>query len=415
MFTTPKMASLPLGVLNSDYSFTLSGTVLAQPYEIKTFKEGNCQVKNESSYEVMSTGKRQLGPYPMERLKRVEQPTTRITGNIQRVDERESGFNRAARGDFGEEAAGRGRWRSDMRRSLVSAMTDVTAYLAPAVDGEVASSKAPIPEDPEVLSRHIKSLGYFLRADIISICRLPEYAVYSYDNDGNPIELNHQFAIVVVVDQDYTTINGSTGDDWISGSQSMRGYSNTTFIACAMANYIRRLGYPARAQCSGHYQVVIPPLLLLAGIGEICRAGIVLNPFLGTRFKAAAVTTDLPLLPDKPVDFGLQEFCQKCLKCATDCPVRAIPTGGTVMHNGYENWKLDVERCTKFRITNPHGVGCGRCIKVCPWNKPEGWTHDVVRWLIKHTPFLDKFIVKMDDIWGYGRQDKKDKWWFDLW
>ena len=372
-------------------------------------------MKKQSSYEGISAERRQLGPYPMERLKRVEQPTTRITGDVQRIDERESGFNRAARGDFGEEATGRGRLRSEQRLSLVSAMADVTTYLAPAVDGEVASSKASIPEDPEVLSRHIKRLGYFLRADIVGICRLPQYAVYSHDRDGNPIELNHKFAIVIVVDQGSTTMNGSTGSDWISASQSMRGYSNTTFIACMMADYIRRLGYPARAQCSGHYQVVISPLLLLAGIGEMCRAGIVLNPFLGTRFKAAAVTTDLPLLPDKPVDFGLQEFCQKCLKCATECPSRAIPSGDTIMHNGYENWKLEVERCTKFRLTNPHGVGCGSCIKVCPWNKSGGWTHDVVRWMIEHTPFLDRFIVKMDGLWGYGKQDKRDKWWFDLW
>ncbi|MBW1674969.1 MAG: hypothetical protein JRJ45_15315 [Deltaproteobacteria bacterium] len=50
------------------------------------------------------------------------------------------------------------------------------------------------------------------------------------------------------------------------------------------------------------------------------------------------------------------------------------------------------------------------CIRVCPFNKPKGWFHDVVRWLIKHTPFLDSFIVKMDDLAGYGKQ-KKLKFW----
>jgi len=370
-------------------------------------------VKNQSSYERISTERHQLGPYPMEKLKRVEQPTTQITGNIQRFDERESGFNRAARGDFGPVAEKESR-RFVRKEPIAAAQRDMIAHLGGIVDSEVASSKAQIPEDPEVLSRHIKRLGYFLRADIIGICRLPQYAVYSHDRLGNPIELNHKFAIVIVVDQGYTTMNGSTGSDWISASQSMRGYSNDGFITSIMANYIRRLGYPARAHFSSHYQVVIPPLLLLAGIGEICRASIVLNPFLGTRFKAGAVTTDLPLLPDKPVDFGLQEFCQKCLKCATECPSRAIPTGGTIMHNGYENWELDVERCTKFRVTNQNGAACGSCIKVCPWNKPEGWTHDVVRWMTKHTPFLDRFIVKMDGLWGYGKQDRRDKWWLDL-
>jgi len=348
----------------------------------------------------------------MERLKRVEQPTTRITDNIQRFDEREHGFNRALRGDFGPIVA-RER-RRPMKYPIAAAEQDMTVYLVPVVDGEVAPSTAPIPEDPEVLTRHIKRLGYFLRADIVGICRLPQWAVYSHDKEGNPVELNHQFAIVVVVDQDYETMNGSTGSDWISTTQSWQSYSTSAFIACIMADYIRRLGYPARAHHARNYQVLVPPLLLLAGIGEMSRAGIVLNPFLGPRFKAAVVTTDLPLVPDKPVDFGLQEFCQKCMKCAVECPPRAIPVGDKVMYNGYEVWKLDIERCTKFRITNQNGSSCGHCIKVCPWNKREGWTHDVVRWMIRHTPFLDKPIIKMDDIWGYGKQDKKDKWWFDL-
>ena len=209
-------------------------------------------------------------------------------------------------------------------------------------------------------------------------------------------------------------MKGSTGKDWISSSQSYRSYSATAFIACVMADYIRRLGYPARAHFPGTYQVVITPLLLLAGIGEMSRAGIVLNPFLGLRFKAAAVTTDLPLLPDKPVDFGLQEFCQQCRRCAVECPARAIPMGDKVMYNGYETWRIDVERCTKFRVTNQSGSACGRCIKVCPWNKPRGWTHDMVRWLIKHMPFLDGFLIRMDRLWGYGKQDLRYKWWFDL-
>jgi hypothetical protein len=43
-----------------------------------------------------------LDPYPVERLKRRDRPTSLVKEDeIQRVDERESGFNRAVRGDFG--------------------------------------------------------------------------------------------------------------------------------------------------------------------------------------------------------------------------------------------------------------------------------------------------------------------------
>ena len=358
-------------------------------------------------------GKGRLGHYPMEKLKRVDQPTIKITENIQRFDEREHGFARAMRGDFGT-GPQREMMRFVPKYPLGAAFFKTMAGLAEQVDGEVAPTTAPVPEDPKMLSQHIKQLGYFLRADIVGICRLPQYAVYSHDMRGNPVELNHKNAIVLVVDQDYETMAGSTGYDWISNSQSFIGYSNAALMSCIMADYIRRLGYPARAHHAMNYQVLVVPLLLLAGIGEMSRAGIVLNPFLGTRFKAAVVTTDLPLEPDKPVDFGLQEFCRKCLKCAVECHANAIPKDDKVMYNGYETWHFDAEQCSKFRTTNSHGSACGRCIKVCPWNKPEGWTHDTVRWMVKHAPFLDGFMVMMDDVWGYGKQDERHKWWFDL-
>ena len=264
------------------------------------------------------------------------------------------------------------------------------------------------------LSQHIKRLGYFLRADIVGICELPQYAVYSHNARGKPIENHHKYAIVIVTDQDYTTMHGSTGKDWISGAQSFRGYSNNGFITTMMAEYIRKLGYPARAHFHASYQVLIPPLLLLSGIGEMSRSGCILNPFLGLRFKAGAVTTDLPLLPDKPIDFGLQDFCRKCKKCALECPSKAISTGEKIMYNGYETWQFDAERCTKFRVTNQNGASCGRCIKVCPWNKPQGPSHDMVRWMVKNTPFMNNFIIRMDDIMGYSKPNPRDKWWFDL-
>jgi reductive dehalogenase len=369
------------------------------------------------SFPDILRGKKQLGPYPMEKLKRVNQPTTKITDNIQRIDEREHGFSRAELGKLGPFAAKEYN-RFCEKYPISNAMWEIPPQLEHIADGKVYPNKAPIPQEPEVLSRHIKSLGYFLRADIMGICRLPQWSLYSFNMQGQPVVCTHEFAIVIVIDQDYSTMKSSAGNDWISCSQSFLSYNTSAFIACTLAAYIRRLGYPARAHFEGGhegaYQMAVTPLLLLAGIGEICRAGIVLNPFLGTRFKASVVTTDLPLETDKPVDFGLQEFCQKCLKCAQECPSKAIPFEDKVMYNGYEVWRFDSDRCALYRVTNQKGAACGRCIKVCPWNKPKGWPHDLVRWMVQHAPFWDKFIIKMDNVWGYGKQDTRYKWWFDL-
>ena len=40
-----------------------------------------------------------------------------------------------------------------------------------------------------------------------------------------------------------------------------------------------------------------------------------------------------------------------------------------LIDQGYEIWKPDVERCARYRITNPRGSACGRCMKTCPLNK----------------------------------------------
>jgi epoxyqueuosine reductase QueG len=140
----------------------------------------------------------------------------------------------------------------------------------------------------------------------------------------------------------------------------------------------------------------------------MCRIGdIVLNPFLGPRFKAAVVTTDLPLVPDKPIDFGLQDFCNSCMKCARECPSGAISFGDKVIHNGYEKWAIDVEKCAAMRVGNKRGSGCGTCIKVCPWNKPYTPFHRTVS-------AVRRLAIWGDDLLGYGKPDYKEKWWFDL-
>ena len=137
--------------------------------------------------------KREFEPFPVHTLKRVERPTTSILDEkVQRVDERESGFNRAIRGDYGEKLK-KERQRFVPKHPLSGSLVWMTTHLKDVVDGLVASQKAPIPEDPARLSRHIKELAYFLRADAVGICKLPPYAVYSHGfSEGEPIELNHK-------------------------------------------------------------------------------------------------------------------------------------------------------------------------------------------------------------------------------
>ncbi|MDJ0951374.1 MAG: reductive dehalogenase domain-containing protein, partial [Alphaproteobacteria bacterium] len=311
-----------------------------------------------------------LSAYPMETVKQVDRPTTLILDEeVPRVPKRASFFDRALRGDLGEKSQ-RERNRFSFKQPHTGGMMAPMRAMVPHQEGAPAAADPGAHADPAANARALKSLAYHMGADLAGICEIPDYAWYSHDGDGAPIEMDHKYAVVMLIDQEYDTMEGASGDDWISGAQSMRAYLRGAEIAGIMADVIRQLGFPARSQTNVDSEVLHIPLLLWAGLGELSRIGeLVLNPFVGPRFKSVVLTTDMPLQPDKPIDFGLQYFCSHCWKCARECPCSAIPLGGKVMFNGYEMWKPDVERCARYRLTNAKGSACGRCMKTCPLNK----------------------------------------------
>jgi len=80
-----------------------------------------------------------------------------------------------------------------------------------------------------------------------------------------------------------------------------------------------------------------PPLLAAVGAGEVSRIGeVILNPYLGPRLKSGSVTTDMPMAADKPIDFGLQRFCEAANKCARECRRARSPPGPSFMYNGLQ-------------------------------------------------------------------------------
>ena len=364
-----------------------------------------------------------LSAYPMEQVKRVERPTTQIFDDeVPRVPKRAAFFDRALRGDLGAKAQ-RERNRFAFKQPHTSGMMPAMRGMVPRQGGEPAAVDTSPYGDPAANARALKSLSYHLGADLTGICEIPDYAWYSHDGDGNEIKPTHRYAVVMLIDQEYDTMEGASGDDWISGAQSMRAYLRGAEIAGIMAETLRGLGFPARSQTNVDSQVLHIPLVLWAGLGELSRIGeLVLNPFVGPRFKSVVLTTDMPLAVDKPIDFGLQTFCSNCWKCARECPCDAIPLGDKIVFNGYEIWKPDVERCARYRLTNSKGSACGRCMKTCPLNKVvtadgplvtrvASWLGVNAMWL---KPLMVPIAVKLDDALGHGKRNPVKKWWLDL-
>jgi ferredoxin len=358
----------------------------------------------------------QLGPYPLEKLKRVNEPTTKYVGEIKRRDQREHALALSGRGDYGEAVKKRAPLFT-VNEPIGAAFVDIQTHINSIKRNPPAPHKAPIPDDPRVLSRHIKSLGYFLGADMMGICKLPKSAVYTHDMSGKPIDADFKYAVVFLCVKDLKTVNASNGYDWIFDPVSFQAYQRLACQTETAANYIRRLGFEAEASNMDRYLTLMPQLILEAGLGEVSRLGIVLNPFVGANFKAAAVLTNLPLEADLPVDFGLQEYCSSCRICAEQCPTRSISFGEKVIYNGYETWKMNERTCASFAMLNKKGNMCGRCAKVCPWNRPDVSPDHYKNWdgdMLKIIDEVNQQAKRMKEQNYVHESENTHKWWLDL-
>jgi len=358
-----------------------------------------------------------LGKYPMEKLKRVPRPTTVVDAEqIPRMPKRSNFFERAKYGDLGDKPA---KCMEHMQFSAkepfcMSVMSQLPA-MVPLQRGKEAEAVAAGLEDQKANADAVKALCYYMGGDLVGVGPAKPHTWYSHDDDGVEIEPYHKNAIVILTDQGYETMEGSSGDDWISGSQSMRAYLRGALMSGVVAEHIRRLGYSARTHTVIDEDVLHIPIILEAGLGEMSRIGeLVLNPFVGPRFKSVVITTDMPMAADGPVDFGLQDFCGKCVKCARECPPQAIPYGKKIMFNGYESWKQDPMKCAKYRITNSGGAVCGRCMKTCPYNIEGVLKERPFLWAAINLPFTREWLAKLDDKVGNGRLNPVKKWWYDL-
>lgn len=356
------------------------------------------------------------GAHPFEKLKRVEKPTTFIDEDrVPRVPKRTDMFARALFGELGKNVQEKAKGGHYVRKSAPSfAQRRALGAFVLLQDGDSSHSNYDT-SDAAKNAANIKATSYFLGVDAVGISRCPEWTWYSHDAAGQEITPPHDQAISMVIDQGYETMEGASGDDWIAVAQSMRAYLRFSLLGGVIAKQIRNLGYPAKAHTVMDGEVLQPPLLLLSGLGEVSRIGeVILNPYLGPRLKSGTITTTMPLAHDKPIDFGLQNFCNNCNKCARECPSGAITAGPKLMFNGYETWKSDSQKCATYRITTQGGAMCGRCMKTCPWNLEGIFSEAPFRWAAMNLPQAAKPLAKLDDILNKGSINPAKKWWWDI-
>ncbi|RLE07190.1 MAG: hypothetical protein DRJ06_06390 [Candidatus Aminicenantes bacterium] len=217
--------------------------------------------------------------------------------------------------------------------------------------------------------------------------------------------------IALAFEEDYYAIANSPGR--LASAATGNGYSRMAVTATTLAEFIRYLGY--RAIPAGNGVGLSIPMAIDAGLGELGRMGLLVTPKYGPRVRLAKVITDMPLLPDAPIRFGVTEFCEACHLCAQHCPSKAISDGartweGKSLSNnpGIFKWYIEPEKCYDF-----NGFSCSNCKRVCPFNKPNNsWLHRLTRAIVQtKMKSLDKVMVTLDQASGYGQQLEDKEFW----
>ncbi len=267
---------------------------------------------------------------------------------------------------------------------------------------------------PEIVKDAIaRNLGLpFCTADIDP--RLFSQARYLDDGLTLGIPKTMKWVIVLAFEMDIDAISSSPMATCAASAGN--GYSRITATVSSLAEFIRMLGFNA-IPCGDMTGLSIP-MAIDAGLGELGRNGLLITPKYGPRVQLAKVITDIPLLTDQSISFGVAEFCQICNRCVEQCPGKAIssnsPTSAAIdisNNPGIEKWPIKAIDC----MTASTALGsafCSTCIHVCPFNRPEGWLFDVTRRLIsvKNEP-IDKLILNLNADYIDETQPNVDDFW----
>lgn len=253
---------------------------------------------------------------------------------------------------------------SPMASSAFEFLSDITHLC----EGHVNEKK--IIANKKTLSKRIKGLASHYGADLVGITKLKDYHFYTHrgrheENYGEEIKSNHKYAIVFAVQMDKDMIN--RGPMLAEVVETSKAYVDTAVVGMILSYYIRSLGYDARNHMDSNY--LLMPVLVAkdAGLGSIGRNTLLTTKEYGSCIRLGVVTTTLELEEDEPVDFGLDDFCKVCKKCAYNCPSTSLSTDTEKESSDIYNWTIDAESCyIKWRY---FGTDCGICIAVCPFSQ----------------------------------------------
>lgn len=281
---------------------------------------------------------------------------------------------------------------------------------------------------PEKAAKIIKKAGCYYGARDIGFCELDKRWIYSHSSNGKPIvfenvekayETNekavipnsHKWIIAITVPMEFEEMMYAPA---ALNPVSSRGYSRMASVAGSLAEFIRGLGYHA-IPCGNDIGLSVP-IAIKAGLGHVGRHGRLITWKDGPLVRICKILTDLPLAPSLMAPGGIIEFCEICEKCAKHCPSQSIPLGPRTYEGfseannpGILKWYCNADSCLEY--WRKIGSSCCICFRVCSFTKDKGHSHDIVKWLIRNVPQLNKFFLFMDELIGFGKMKDPTNYW----
>ncbi len=278
-------------------------------------------------------------------------------------------------------------------------------------------------DSPEAMSEEVKRVSRLFGANAVGITHYDPR--WHYTNSFStkalaekpyaiPAGLPHVIVIVTAMHYEAVKCYPSA----TAGIAVGHGYSRDCELVQSIATYILNLGY--RAVASVNDTSLAIPYAIQAGLGEYGRNGLLITRDYGPRVRIGRIHTDLPLVHDQPIRFGVREFCDTtCRRCAEACPPKAISLGAPTevvpsqsMVKGIRKWQVDPERCFKFWVNQ--ATECGICMRVCPYNKDTSrfWSRSYFRlWRRLAASPLKRLALKLDRWLGFGERMKPGEFW----
>ena len=235
-------------------------------------------------------------------------------------------------------------------------------------------------DDPAEMTRIVKKAAKLYGADLVGVAAYnPLWMQMNKRFDLSPMDIPEEIRYVIVGAVEMDELGIATSPEAPAGAATGIGYSRMAFMGATLAEFVRNLGYTAVP--AGNNVGLSVPMAIDAGLGQLGRHGLLITPEYGSRIRLFKVLTDLPLVPDKPIDFGVTEFCRGCKRCAEVCEVDAISfkddpdwePATKSSSQGALKWYMDAEKCFEYWCEN--GMDCSTCISVCPFTKGRSEAH----------------------------------------